>query len=123
MLGSLDQYVICPKKGGGRVCKYMHATAIYNALTQGRTVQNSGSNYPNPPANHTLHVTLRATNDHATERTLFLSTCITYMCVWYAQVIMPFAMAFVVIMTKIKYTIKHSTIVLCPTKVNKMLEN
>ena len=42
------QYVICPKKGGGRVCEYMHAEAIYTALTQGRTVQKGGSN-PNLP--------------------------------------------------------------------------
>src|SRR6218665_1348932 len=46
--------VICPKKGGGRVCKYMHARAIRNALTQGRTVQKCGSNPPDLPANHTL---------------------------------------------------------------------
>src|SRR6218665_337946 len=46
--------VICPKKGGGRVCKYMHARAIRNALIQGRTVQKCGSNPPYLPANHTL---------------------------------------------------------------------
>jgi len=34
----------------------MHAKAIYNALTQGRTVQKGGSN-PQPSANHTLLVT------------------------------------------------------------------
>jgi len=32
----------------------MHARAIYNAVTQGRTVQKDGSNLPNPPVNHTL---------------------------------------------------------------------
>jgi len=31
----------------GRVCEYMHARAIYNVLTQGKTVQKGGSN-PNP---------------------------------------------------------------------------
>ena len=36
---------------------------------------------------------------------------------------MPFELSFVVIMTKIKYTIIHSTIVLCPTKVKFLLEN
>jgi len=43
--------VICPKKVGGRVCEYMHARAIYNVLTQGRTVQKGGLK---PPTNHTL---------------------------------------------------------------------
>src|SRR6218665_512614 len=42
------QCVICPKKGGGRVCEYMHARAIFNVLTQGQTVQKDGSNPPNP---------------------------------------------------------------------------
>ena len=46
--------MICPKKVGGRVCEYMHAGAIYDALTQGRTVQKGGSNTPNAPASHTL---------------------------------------------------------------------
>src|SRR6218665_3359772 len=45
--GEMSQYVICSKKDGGRVCKYMHARAIYNVLTQGRTVENGESN-PNP---------------------------------------------------------------------------
>ena len=49
-----QQCVICPKKGEGRVCEDMHARAIHNVLTQGWTVKKSGSNYPNPPANHTL---------------------------------------------------------------------
>jgi len=31
------------KKGGGRVCEYMHARAIYNVLTQSQTVQKGGS--------------------------------------------------------------------------------
>jgi len=47
--------VICPKKGGGRVCEYIHARAIYNVLTQGRTVQKGGSKPQTLPANHTLH--------------------------------------------------------------------
>jgi len=32
----------------------MHARTIKNVLAQDRTVQNGGSNPPNPPANHTL---------------------------------------------------------------------
>jgi len=40
--------------GEGRVCKYMHARAIHNAVAQGRTVQKGGSNPHNPPAYHTL---------------------------------------------------------------------
>ena len=32
------------QKGGGRVCEFMHAMAMYNVLTQGRTVQKGGSN-------------------------------------------------------------------------------
>jgi len=38
------------QKGGSRVCEYMymHARAIYNVLTQGRTMQKGGSN-PQPP--------------------------------------------------------------------------
>jgi len=39
------------KKGGRRVCKYMHAIdarAIYNVLTQSRTVQKGGSNPSTP---------------------------------------------------------------------------
>jgi len=37
------------QKGGGRVCKYMHARArpIHNVMTQCRTVQKDGSNPPN----------------------------------------------------------------------------
>jgi len=46
------QCVISPKKGGGRVCEYMHVRATHNVLTQGQTVQKGGSN-PQPP-NHTL---------------------------------------------------------------------
>src|SRR6218665_3401306 len=42
------QQMICPKKVGGRVCKYMRAGAIHIALTQCRTVQKGGSNLPNP---------------------------------------------------------------------------
>src|SRR6218665_238391 len=34
------------QKGGGRVCEYMHAGAIYYALTWGRTEQKDGSNSP-----------------------------------------------------------------------------
>ena len=34
-----NQYVICPKKVGGRVCEYVHAKAIYNVLA----VQTGGS--------------------------------------------------------------------------------
>src|SRR6218665_1641430 len=37
------------KKVGGRVCEHMHARAINNALSQGRTVQKGGSN-PQPPS-------------------------------------------------------------------------
>ena len=48
------QCVICSKTVGGRVCKYVHESAIHNVLTQGRTVQKGGSNHPNSPANHTL---------------------------------------------------------------------
>jgi len=32
----------------------MHTRAIYNVLTQSRTVQKGGSNPQTPPANHTL---------------------------------------------------------------------
>jgi len=32
----------------------MHARTIHNVLAQDRAVQKSGSNPPNPPANHTL---------------------------------------------------------------------
>jgi len=33
---------------GGRVCNYMQAKAIHNAVTQGRTVQKGWSIPPNP---------------------------------------------------------------------------
>jgi len=46
------QCFICQKKGGGRVCEYMHARAIYNVLTQGRTVQKGGSNPQSPGKLH-----------------------------------------------------------------------
>jgi len=32
-------YDLSPKRWAGRVCEYMHARAIHNVLTQGRTVQ------------------------------------------------------------------------------------
>jgi len=42
----------------------MHARAIHNFLAQGRTVQKGGSNPPNPPANHTLSVSLMEQSLH-----------------------------------------------------------
>ena len=41
-----------PKKVGSQVCEYIHARAIYNVLTQGRTVQKGWSNLPTPGKSH-----------------------------------------------------------------------
>jgi len=38
MMSTLTQCVICPQNGGGRLREFVHARAIYNVLTQGRTV-------------------------------------------------------------------------------------
>jgi len=45
---------------GGRVCEYVHAKAIYNVLTQIRTVQKGGSNPRQiTPWNFTAHAAPR----------------------------------------------------------------
>src|SRR6218665_3155800 len=52
---TLQKCVICPQKGGGRVCEYMHAWAIFNVgptNTNHTRLQKGGLN-PQPPANHT----------------------------------------------------------------------
>ena len=41
-----------PRKAGCLVCEYMHARAIYNGLTHGRTVQKGGSNPQSPGKSH-----------------------------------------------------------------------
>ena len=46
-IGGLKAVCYLSQKRWGRVYEYMHERAIYNVLTQGRTVQKGGSN-PNP---------------------------------------------------------------------------
>jgi|SRR6218665_3899062 len=65
------------QKGGGRVCKCMHARAIHKVLTQSRTVQKGGSNHHNPPGQITpctwqgpAHMKSSATETHP-QLTLF----------------------------------------------------
>jgi|SRR6218665_717371 len=42
------QCVICPKKVAGQICKYMHARAIHNVLTQGEQYKRMGRTLPTP---------------------------------------------------------------------------
>src|SRR6218665_1613282 len=51
----MDGPLFVPK--GGQVYEYVHARAIYNVLTQGRTVQNGGSNPHTPGKSHPAFAT------------------------------------------------------------------
>jgi len=49
---SLGSVLFFPKRLGG-LCEYMHASATYNALTQGQTAKKGLVEHPTPWANHT----------------------------------------------------------------------
>ena len=78
LLSSRLQCVICPKKGEGRVCQYMHARAIHNALTQGRTLRNVvGTTLPTPqPRQITPCIEQRFVDISSKIQLVFLRCCL-----------------------------------------------
>jgi len=58
---SIVYYTYIPhKKGGGRVCEYMHERTILNVLSQSRTVQKGGSNTQSPQISPWLQLHLHS---------------------------------------------------------------